>query len=133
MKHEEQVQFAAYKQFCDDTSAEKEAAIKKADEKIEMLKADIELYMANIAKLSKEIAEHEADVAAWTGDMKAATKVREIEKAAYDDMHKDLSESVSALERAIQVLKTQAYDRKQASFVQVAALHKLRLIPEQAK
>ncbi|CAK0910748.1 unnamed protein product, partial [Prorocentrum cordatum] len=31
------------------------------------------------------------------------------------------------------VLKTQAYDRKQASFVQVAALSKLRLIPERAK
>jgi len=133
MKHEEQVQFAAYKQFCDDTSAEKEAAIKKADEKMEVLKADIEMYMANIAKLSKEIAEHEADITAWTGDMKAATKVRAIEKAAYDDMHKDLSESVSALERAIQVLKTQAYDRKQASFMQVAALNKLRLIPERAK
>jgi hypothetical protein len=65
--------------------------------------------------------------------MKATTKVREIEKAAYDDMHKDLSESVSALERAIQVLKKQAYDRKQASFVQVAALNKLRLIPDRAK
>ncbi|CAK0848648.1 unnamed protein product [Prorocentrum cordatum] len=133
MKHEEQVQFAAFKQFCDDTSAAKEAAIKKAAEKIEVLKADIEMHMANIAKLSKEIAEHEADITAWTGDMKAATKVREIEKAAYDDMHKDLSESVSALERAIQVLKTQAYDRKQASFVQVAALKQLRLIPERAK
>jgi len=133
MKHEKPVQFAAYKQFCDDTSAGKEAAILKADQKIEVLKADIEMYMANIAKLSKEIAEHEADINAWTGDMKAATKVRAIEKAAYDDMHKDLSESVSALERAIQVLKTQAYDRKQASFMQVAALNKLRLIPERAK
>jgi len=133
MKHEEQVQFAAYKQFCDDTSAAKEASIKKADEKIEVLQADIEMYLANIAKLSKEIAEHEADINAWAGDMKAATTVRGIEKAAYDDMHKDLSESVSALERAVQVLKTQSHDRKQASFVQVAALSRLRLIPERAK
>ena len=29
-KHEEQVQFAAYKQFCDDTTVEKQRAIKEA-------------------------------------------------------------------------------------------------------
>merc|ERR1712226_1452203 len=74
-----------------------------------------------------------ADVAAWTGDQKAATKVREIEKADYDAMHKDYSESVDALQRAIAVLKKQAYDRKQASLVQVAALKSLNLIPAEAK
>ncbi|CAK0872741.1 unnamed protein product [Prorocentrum cordatum] len=131
------VQFAAYKQFCDDTSAAKERSIKEADEKIEILKADIELHAATIARLKKEIAEHEADLAAWAGDMQAATKVREIEKTAYDDSHKDhwdLSESVSALDRAIQVLKAQAFNRKQASsLAQVAALGGLRLIPDGAK
>jgi len=40
-KHEEQVQFAAYKQFCDDTTVEKQRAIKEANEMIEMLQADI--------------------------------------------------------------------------------------------
>merc|ERR1719238_503338 len=55
-KHAEQVQFAAYKQFCDDTSAQKAAAIKKADEKIAVLKADIEKYTADAATLTAEIA-----------------------------------------------------------------------------
>jgi len=41
-KHDEQVQFAAYKQFCDDTTVEKKRAIAEANEKIEILKADIE-------------------------------------------------------------------------------------------
>merc|ERR1712151_1209050 len=59
--------------------------------------------------------------------------VREIEKSDYDAMHKDYSESVDALERAIAVLKKQAYDRKQASFAQVASLQKLNLIPDEAK
>merc|ERR1719199_2152787 len=58
-KHEEQVQFAAYKQFCDDTTTE--------------------------------------------------------------------------MQRAIAVLKKQAHDRKQGSFVQVAALKDLSLIPTEAK
>jgi len=132
-KHSEQVQFAAFKQFCDDTTVEKKRAIEEANEMIEVLKADIQKYAADAARLTKEIAEHEADVAVWTGDMKAATKVREIEKADYDATHKDYSESVDALERAIAVLKKQAYDRKQASFVQVSALKSLNLIPAEAK
>jgi len=132
-KHSEQVQFAAFKQFCDDTTVEKKRAIAEANEMIEVLKADIQKYAADAARLSKEIAEHEADIAVWTGDIKAATKVREIEKADYDATHKDYSESVDALERAIAVLKKQAYDRKQASFAQVSALKNLNLIPEEAK
>merc|ERR1719195_749124 len=65
--------------------------------------------------------------------MKAATKVRDMEKTDYDAMHKDYSESVDALERAIAVLKKQAYTRKQATFTQVGALQKLDLIPKEAK
>merc|ERR1712039_1016803 len=132
-KHDEQVQFAAYKQFCDDTTVEKQRAIKEANERIEMLKADIQKYTEDAAMLTKEIAGHDEDIAVWNGDKKAATKVRQIEKADYDTLHKDYSESISALERAIAVLKKQAYDRKQASMVQVSALKQLSLVPEEAK
>merc|ERR1719181_1044415 len=132
-KHDEQVQFAAYKQFCDDTSVEKTRAIKEANEMIEVLKADIQKYTADVALLTKEIAELDEDVAIWTGDIKAATNVREIEKADYDATHKDYSESVDALERAIDVLKKQSHDRKQSSLLQVSSLSKLSLIPAEAK
>merc|ERR1719158_961304 len=64
-KHEEQVQFAAFKQFCDDTTAEKKTAIAEAEETIEILKADIQKYAADAEQLAKEIAEHEADIAVW--------------------------------------------------------------------
>merc|ERR1712100_684524 len=66
-KHEEQVQFAAYKQFCDDTTVEKKRAIEEANEQIEVLKADIEKYTATAAKLTKEIAEHDEDISVWEG------------------------------------------------------------------
>merc|ERR1719192_554837 len=132
-KHDEQVQFAAYKQFCDDTTVEKKRAIEEANEKIEMLKADIEKYTSDAATLTKEIAGHDDDIAAWTGDVKAATKVRGMEKTDYDATHKDYSESIDALERAIAVLKKQAYNRKQASFAQLASLQKMSLIPDDAK
>jgi len=133
-KHEEQVQFAAYKQFCDDTSTEKQRAIAEAAETIEVLKADIAKYISDTARLTKEIAGHDSDVAAWDGDQKAATKVRQIEKADYDELHKDYSESVDALQRAIATLKKQAHDRSQASsFAQLDELKSLSLIPADAK
>jgi len=132
-KHKEQVQFAAYKQFCDDTAMEKKRAIEEANEKIEVLKADIEKYSSDGERLTKEIAGHDDDLAAWTGDEKAATKVRAMEKADYDGMHKDYSESIDALERAIAVMKKQAHTRKQASLAQLSAVAKLTLIPDHAK
>merc|ERR1740138_1568888 len=132
-KHDEQVQFAAYKQFCDDTSVEKTRAIAEANEQIDTLKADIQSYTAKAAKLTKEIAGLDEDISIWEGDIKAATNVREIEKNDYDTLHKDYSESVDALQRAIAVLKKQSGDRKQGAFVQVAALKELTLIPEDAK
>merc|ERR1712204_140420 len=58
---------------------------------------------------------------------------RVMEKTDYDATHKDYSESIDALERAIAVLKKQAYTRKQAAFAQVGALKDLTLIPEEAK
>merc|ERR1712146_66236 len=132
-KHEEQVQFAAYKQFCDDTTFEKKRAIAEANERIDVLKADIQKYTADAALLTKEIAELDEDISIWNGDIKAATNVREIEKADYDATHKDYSESVDALQRAIAVLKKQAHDRKQASLVQVSSLKDLSLIPAESK
>merc|ERR1719158_2632934 len=129
-KHDETVQFAAYKQFCEDTKENKEKAIAEANEHIDTLKADIEKYTATAAKLTKEIAEHDEDISVWEGDIKAATKVREIEKADYDATHTDYSESIDALERAIAVLKKQDYDRTQAALTQVTQQSR---IPDKAR
>ena len=43
-----------------------------------------------------------------------------MENADYMTTHKDYSESVDALERAVAVLKKQAYDRSQSELMQVA-------------
>merc|ERR1719161_2578249 len=118
-KQAEEVQFAAYKQFCDNTAGEKKAWIAEAQEAIEILKADIQKYTADAEQLAREIADHEADIATWTGDIKAATKVREIEKVDYEATHKDYSESVAALQMAIEVLKKGAKDKKESSLMQV--------------
>jgi len=123
-KHDEQVQFAAYKQFCDDTTTEKQRAVKEANQTIEKLEADILKFESDAAKLGREITEHDSHIATFEGDKKAATKVRDIERADYTALHADYSESVDALGRAINVLKQQNFDRKQAAamLAQVDAL-----------
>merc|ERR1719473_373750 len=112
--------FAAYKQFCDDTTVEKQNAVQEANQMIEQLET-----------LTKEIAELDTDVSVWEGDKKASTEVREMENADYLKTHKDYSESVDALERAINVLKKQAYDRSQAS--ELMQIKDLDLMPKEAK
>jgi hypothetical protein len=129
-KQEEQVQFAAYKQFCDDTTTEKQRAIKEANSAMEQLSASIQKNEADAATLSKQIAGLDEDISVWEGDKKASTEVREMENADYMKTHKDYSESVDALERAISVLKKQAYDRTQDALVQVQAA---MFIPDSAR
>jgi hypothetical protein len=131
-KQAEEVQFSAYNQFCGDTQVEKKKAIADANEEIAGLNADIEKYTADAARLTKEIAKHEADVSGWTADSKAATKVRAAEKATYVTTHKDYSESVDALERAIAVVKKQEGAIPQ-SLMQVKTVRNLKLLPEEAK
>merc|ERR1719428_1506892 len=62
------VQFAAFKQFCDDTSVEKQKAIADANEQIEVLKADIFQYASDAEELAKEIAVLDKDIAVYKGD-----------------------------------------------------------------
>jgi len=129
-KHEEQVQFAAYKQFCDDTTTEKQRAIKEANAQMEQLSASISKAEADAMTLAKEIAGLDEDISVWEGDKRASTEVRELENADYLRTHKDYSESVDALERAIAVLKKQAYDRSQDALMQVKGA---KFIPDSAK
>jgi len=132
-KDEEQVTFAASKQFCSGTQADKKDAIKDENNKIDGLNAEIEKDAADVARLTKETAGLDKDADRWTGDIKAATAVRALELGDYQKLHKDYSESVDAITRAIAVLKKQSHDRKQASFVQVSNLQSLNLIPADAK
>jgi DNA repair exonuclease SbcCD ATPase subunit len=137
-KNEEQKQFAAYKQFCDDTTVEKQRSIKEANEMIEILQADIQKYEADAAAFAKEIAGHDDDIATWEGDFKASSKVRAIEHSDYVSTHKDYTESIDALDEGIATLKKQSHDTKQAaaSLMQLASKKALRyMIPadEQSK
>jgi len=131
-KQAEQVQFASFKGFCDNTLAAKNAAITAATEEIEVLTADIEKSEADAAEAAREVATLDADISTWEGDMKAATKVREIEYTDYVATHKDYSETVSALEMAIATLMKTAGDVKQAA-ASLTQLSESALFPEESK
>merc|ERR1719487_2202213 len=54
-KHEEQVKFAGFKQFCEDVTAEKEKAVETADKEIEIMEASVEKYSTDADSLADKI------------------------------------------------------------------------------
>jgi len=114
-KRDEQVQYSAFAQWCTDTKAETKADMANSEEDIEMATAEIEKAQSVAADLTVAIEKNEKDTATYQGDQNAATKVRQIEREDFEKLHRDYSESVDALRRAIDVLKAQNFDRKQAA------------------
>merc|ERR1719456_966925 len=131
-KHEEQVAFASFSQFCKDTIDQKQEAIAKGAAAIEQLSADIMKAQADQKKLGDEIKQHDADIAAWESDKAKAQDERAAEKADYDTLHKDYSESIDALGRAIQVLSKQSKDTAQG-FLFLQKVAQLNRVPASAK
>merc|ERR1719428_1326009 len=104
-KHDEQVQFAKYKAFCEATSKEKASNIASAKEAIEQLKADAQKAEADAMVLTKEIALLGTDIDGWIGEKEEALAIRAKEHADFVVVHTDYTEAMDAVERALQVLK----------------------------
>jgi len=88
------------------------------NEKMDALKASMDKSAVKIKKLTERIHELDEDVGRWETDQKSATDVRTLEEADYTATLTDYSESLDALNGAIEVLKKQAYARNQAELVQ---------------
>merc|ERR1719191_2304871 len=128
-KHEEAVEYNSFKQWCDETNVEKTRRISEATALMEQLSANIAKNEADAETLAREITQLDQDISVFGGDKKAATEVREIENADYLKTHKDYSESIDALEKAINVLKKQAADVPQ----ELVQLKTAEFIPESAR
>merc|ERR1719159_1355571 len=107
MKMDEEVKFAAYKQFCEGTAEEKKANIADAAAEIEDLQASIEKAESDAAVLAEDIAGLDEDIAGWTSDIKEGAALRAKQKADYETTLRDYEESLDALDRALVVLKKQ--------------------------
>merc|ERR1719335_704330 len=109
--------FEEYAEWVDDESRETGFTIKTAKADIEELTAEAEKADADVADLTEKIAELDGQIAGWEADQKAATELRESEKAEYLKVSTDYGESVDALDRAINVLSKQNYARPQAEML----------------
>lgn len=114
-KKEEAVQWTAYKQFCTDAEKGKQDRVKAADIKIESLQADILAADAEVVRLEDEIEGHQSDIASYNASLANATAERKREREDYMALHQDYSESVTAVAKAIEVLKKQDFNRPQAA------------------
>jgi len=114
-KHEEEVAFTKFHQWCDSLTDEKHKSIAAATAEIEELAAAIDKAEADAEVLTEEIAELEAATAKLEAEADAATKVRDTEHEDYSAAHLDLSQSIDAIGRAIQVLKGREEDVPQSA------------------
>merc|ERR1719465_377268 len=114
----------------------KQKAIADGEAAITTLSADIQKAESDATVLGKKIAELNSEVDAWEADLAKATTLREGERADYTATHKDYSESVDALDRAIVILKRKSADttqllQKDKAFLQKVA--QLNRIPASAR
>jgi hypothetical protein len=114
-KNAEEVAFAKFTTWCSQESANLKTSIKKNGEDIELLTSEIGKLESETKALAEAISGLQADVEKYSADKKAADAQREKDHAAFLEEQQDFSESVDALERAIQVLKKQDYDRASAA------------------
>jgi len=114
---DEQQLFHEYTKWVDDRATDLVFEIKTSESTIEELIAFIEKADNKVAELKTAIGKLEDDTARMEGDKKDATVVRDAEHAEYVKVSTDYAESVDALERAIQMLTSQAYDRPQAEML----------------
>eukprot|EP00448_Togula_jolla_P005634 CAMPEP_0170599824 /NCGR_PEP_ID=MMETSP0224-20130122/17008_1 /TAXON_ID=285029 /ORGANISM="Togula jolla, Strain CCCM 725" /LENGTH=706 /DNA_ID=CAMNT_0010924511 /DNA_START=62 /DNA_END=2180 /DNA_ORIENTATION=+ len=121
-KHEEQVQFAAYKQFCSNTEAEKTRAIAQAEEEIVKLTADVELLATKAEELGREVAQLDAQVLQDETEIATEKASRKAAHDEYTKLHDDYTETLDAITEAVKVIKARAKNVPQGAASLLMAL-----------
>merc|ERR1719230_1640775 len=133
-KEDEQVSFATFQQFCKSTTTEKTQAIATTMSEIDDLNGDIAKAGETVMVMTKEIAQHDADIAAWTKEKEEAKHERGVEHDDFVKEHADYSASIDAVERAVESIKA---GNKDVALVQQKAvlntLVSLSKVPEASK
>merc|ERR1719156_525059 len=123
---EEAAEHAEYLTFCKDTQWDKTTSIQTAKASIEELTADIGKADADVMVAAKEIAALTADISSWTASVKTGTREREEASATFAGVHKDYTDSIDAVARAISVLKSSpGQSFAQESLLQLSSLGRI--------
>jgi len=114
MLGEEKKTFATYSVWVEDRTTELGFEATTAERKIEDLVSFAGKADSDITEMTRAIGDLDADIARLEADKKAAIDIRKTEHNEFLKNEADFSESVDALDRAIEVVSKQAYDRPQA-------------------
>merc|ERR1719502_1951615 len=120
---QEAAEEATQKAFCDKEIGESKTAKADKEGKLDKVNARLEKATSTTATLTEEVSKLSAEVAENDNAMKTATEVRQKEKADFQVVEKDLSESQEACAAAMEVLR-EYYEG--ASLVQVSATARAR-------
>eukprot|EP00971_Amphidinium_carterae_P131667 2607811-Amphidinium_carterae.1 len=114
MMEEEKATFAQYSKWVDTRSTELKQEIAAAQSSIEELTATIEKAMTRNGHLTKEIKKLDAEMDKASQQKQDASALRSSEATEFQKTSEDLSESIDALDRAMQQMQAQNYDRPEA-------------------
>jgi len=131
-KNTEEINFAEFSTWCSDEKANLAKSIKGEAEAIETFSNSIGKLTSDIKGLGAEISALQNDEAKFDADHKAQVSQRAKENKAFLAESQDFSESIDAIERAVQVLQKQSFDRpgSAAALLQVSESAQL---PQNAK
>jgi len=97
--------YEEFAEWCEDRSRELGFEIKTASAQVEELKATILDSDSQAQALTEKIEDLGSSIATNSADLKAATGIRTKEKVDFQGEEKTLTETISALERAIGILE----------------------------
>ncbi|CAK0809324.1 unnamed protein product [Prorocentrum cordatum] len=105
--------------WCKDTAVNLGFEIKTGSSEVDELKAAIGKEAATISTLSSKVEDLAATIAKNDKDLAAATKIRGEEAVDFAEEEEELTETISALQRAISILQREMSKAGGAAFVQV--------------
>eukprot|EP00928_Gymnodinium_smaydae_P061058 TRINITY_DN4510_c0_g1_i3.p1 TRINITY_DN4510_c0_g1~~TRINITY_DN4510_c0_g1_i3.p1 ORF type:complete len:716 (+),score=160.32 TRINITY_DN4510_c0_g1_i3:58-2205(+) len=111
--------YAAYKEWCEDTSTNKKFDIKTSKSQKEKLEAKISELSGNIESSESKIADLASSIATATTDLKSATAIRKKEESDFAKSEQELLEVVDTLGRASAILEREM-QTSPAAFAQVS-------------
>lgn len=114
MKESEASTFREYANWAGGQKQELGFEIKTGKSEVEKLTSFITSADLDVEKLGKEITKMNGEVDRMTGEIDEATKLRQKENGLYVTTQEDLAESVDAIARATDVVKSGAQDKEQA-------------------
>jgi len=117
---EAQKVYDEFSEYCEDRSRELQFEIKTGKAEVKDLEAAIAKEEATAQTLTAKIEELASGISVDEADLKAATEIREKEKAAFLAEEKELTEVIDTLERAIGILEKEMSKAGSAALLQNA-------------